>query len=509
MFKKVTDTIKASWNEKPLQLILLAGLFFRVLAVLFSKGFGMLDDHFLVIEQAQTWVDRVDENNWLINAKKTMEHPDGHSLFYTGLHYFLFRFLEFFGLHDAQGKMYVVRVLHAAYSMITVYYGYRITEKIAGGKVAKIAGLLLSIFWMFPFLSVRNLVEVACIPPLVLATWLSLKEEKNSFAKYFLIGLLLGISFNIRFQAILFAGGFGLALMFQRKWLAALTTALSFLICAAVIQGGSDYVIWNKPFVEFAEYVRYNIENANNYYTQPWYNYFILILGMLIPPISFFLLFGFFRNFKKNLLLFLPSFIFLAFHSYFPNKQERFILPIFPFIIILGTIGWTEFVAQSKYWRKHPSLLRNFWIFFWTLNTMALCILSLSYGKRSRVEAMCYIQSQGDASGLVIEESERNNVNISPRFYLQKWVPVFGVSKEQPLQNLEATLTLTVASLHPNYVIFYSDKNMEPRLNAMKEVFELEYKATIEPSFIDDVMFRLNPNNVNYTAFIYKVVKER
>ncbi len=509
MSQKIITTIQRSWNEKPLPLILIAGILFRLLAVLFSKGFGMLDDHFLVIEQAQTWVDKVDENNWLINAKKTIEHPDGHSLFYTGLHYFLFRFLAFFGWYDAQGKMLLVRFLHAAYSLITVYYGYKITEKIAGIQVAKRVGLMLSIFWMFPFLSVRNLVEVACIPPLVMATWLSVKEEKASFGYYFLIGLLLGISFNIRFQTILFAAGFGMALMMQRKWVATVATGLSFLLCAAIIQGGGDYMVWNKPFVEFVEYVRYNIENANSYYTQPWYNYFILMLGMFIPPISFFLLFGFFRNFRKNLILFLPSFIFLAFHSYFPNKQERFILPIFPFIIILGMIGWTAFVAQSKFWRKNPSVLRYFWVFFWTLNTVALCILSPSYGKRSRVEAMCYIKSQGDASGLLIEESERDNVNISPRFYLQKWVPVFGVSKAQSLQNVMETLDITVVSLHPNYVIFYSEKNIEPRLNAMKEFFDLEYKATIEPSFIDDVMYRLNPNNVNYTAFIYKIVKAK
>ncbi len=469
----------------------------------------MLDDHFLIIEQAQTWVEKIDSNNWLMNSEKEISKPEGHSLFYTGLHYFLFRFLEFFGLHGAQNKMYIVRFLHAAWSLISIYCGYKIVNKIAGVQVAKIAGLMLSIFWMFPFLSVRNLVEVACIPPLVWATWLALKNENNSFLKYLIIGALLGIGFNIRFQTILFTGGFGLALLLQKKWLATAGTAFGFLLCAVIIQGGGDYIVWHRPFVEFAEYVKYNIENANNYYTQPWYNYFILIFGMFIPPISLFLLFGFFRNARKNILLFLPAFVFLSFHSYFPNKQERFIIPVFPFIIMLGMVGWTEFREQSKYWQRHQLLLKNFWIFFWILNSIALCVLSISYSKRNRVEAMTYIKNQGDVTGLIIEESTRSDYNMSPRYYLQAWVPELGVTVENPLPNLVALLKSTPDRVHPNYVIFYSEEGLEDRVNAMKQAFDLEYKTTIKPSFIDDLMFRLNPNNVNCKTYIYKIVRER
>jgi hypothetical protein len=508
MLKKL-EYVKQSWNEKPFQTILILGILFRLLSVIFSKGFGMLDDHFLIIEQAQTWVDKVDSNNWLLNTEKPMGKPEGHSLFYTGLHYFLFELLEFLGMHDAQWKMFVVRLLHAAYSMITVYFGYRIVEKISGVRTAKIVGLMLAIFWMFPFLSVRNLVEVACIPPLVLATWLAVKNENNSFLKYLSIGVLLGLSFNIRFQTILFAGGFGLALFIQRKWIPGIATALGFLVCAIIIQGGADYLIWHKPFVEFAEYVRYNIENANNYYTQPWYNYFLLMFGMFIPPISLFLLFGFFRNARKNLILFLPAFLFLAFHSYFPNKQERFILPIFPFIIMLGMIGWNEFLTHSKYWENHKKLLKSFWIFFWILNSIALCVLSVSYSKKNRVEAMRYIHSQGDVHGLIIEESWRSNYNMSPRYYLQAWVPELAVTKDQPLENLVSILKSTPENVHPNYVIFYSEENLEKRVNAMQTSFDLEYKTTIKPGFIDDVLYRLNPNNVNCTTFIYKIIREK
>ena len=85
-------TLKKLWDEKPLQVVLFAGLFFRVLAAIFSKGYGMSDDHFLVIEPAQAWVDGFNYNNWLPEKNIQNAPASGHSFFYPGLHYLLFLF---------------------------------------------------------------------------------------------------------------------------------------------------------------------------------------------------------------------------------------------------------------------------------------------------------------------------------------------------------------------------------------------------------------------------------
>ena len=64
-----------------------------------------------------------------------------------------------------------------------------------------------------------------------------------------------------------------------------------------------------------------------------------------------------FKNWKKEPLLFWPTFLFFAFHTYFPNKQERFILPVIPMIIIAGFIGAHQIVSKyewnSKKWFKN------------------------------------------------------------------------------------------------------------------------------------------------------------
>ena len=138
-----------------------------------------------------------------------------------------------------------------------------------------------------------------------------------------------------------------MALLLQKKIIPAFLYGIGVLITVCILQGGVDFIIWKKPFAEFMEYSNYNLQHANDYWTGPWYNYVLLTAGLLIPPVSFFLIFGIFRNWKKHLMILLPILTFFIFHSAFPNKQERFIFPVLPFIIMLGSAGWMQFHSLS------------------------------------------------------------------------------------------------------------------------------------------------------------------
>ena len=61
----VYNRIILYWEKNPLVSILILAVFFRLIATILARGWGMLDDHFLVIEAAQSWVDGEDYNNWL------------------------------------------------------------------------------------------------------------------------------------------------------------------------------------------------------------------------------------------------------------------------------------------------------------------------------------------------------------------------------------------------------------------------------------------------------------
>ena len=403
--------------------------------------------------------------------------------------------------------MYIVRLLHALFSLIIIYCGYKITERLAGKKQARYAGLLLALYWFMPMLSVRNLVEMVCIIPLMYATWLAIKDhQSNKLRNVMLSGIMLGIAFSVRYQTMLFAGGLVLAMFLKGRIKNSIILFLSFLLTAAILQGIPDYLIWGKPFVEFKEYVSYNQANAYTYLTGEWYKYLLLIGGILLPPVSLLLLFGFARNWKKHLYLFLPSFLFLVFHSYFPNKQERFILPIVPFVIISGYIGWNDFISKSKFWLQRPKLNRSLWIAFWILNTIPLAVVSVAYSKRNRVEAMVYIQKKGDVNRIAIEDSNRDDILIPPRYYLKQWTETFPITKLNAENFYHDVYSKTPPAERPNYIVFMQPDNLDKRVNNLKkDIPTLTYETTIEPSFIDWLLNKMNPRNKNQTSYIYKI----
>ena len=501
------NIIRKYWNDKPLVVIFVLAILFRLVAVIFSKGWGMLDDHFLIIEPAQAWADGINYNNWLPDGNGGGSQPDGHSFLYSGIHYLLFLLCGFLNFNDPQDKMYLVRFLHAAFSLITVYYGYKLTKKLSGKDEAKLVGLLLAIFYVMPFASVRNLVEVVCIPFLLLGVWFIYKarETERGMPLYFVAGIIMGLGFSIRFQTAIFISGIGLVMLLSKQWKPLFSFAIGVILSIISVQGIIDYFVWGYPFAEVGEYIRYNIVAANDYITGPWYRYIIFLTLLLLPPVSIFLFFGFFRVWKKHLLIFLPVFIFVLFHSIFPNKQERFILPVIPFIMILGVIGWTEFVRQSKFWKKYPKLLRACWIFFWVINTVALFVITPMYSKKARVEAMVYLSRYKEISNILIEDSNRSGAVIIPQFYLQQWVKVGEISKEKPSELYVAWMNSVNASRYPRFVLVYGAEQLEQRVADLKKLLPgIVYETTIEPGFIDEILYRANPVNANQTIYIYR-----
>jgi hypothetical protein len=516
------DQLKKLWDTKPYMVIMVLALALRIVAVVFAKGYGMHDDHFSIIEASQSWVDGSDYNNWLpknqVNPK-----PDGHSFFYVGLHYVIFSACKLIGFTDPNAKMYFIRLLHALLSLVVVSLGYKITERLYNTKTAKQVGLLLAALWFMPFLSVRNLVEIVATPILMVGIWMLMNADnkKRILWAYFFGGLVMGLAFSVRFQTIVFIGGVGLAILIQKKWKEAVIYGVGALFSMAFIQSIVDMFIWHRPFAELTEYVVYNIANKDAYGTRNFLMYFELVPGMLIPPIGLFIFIGFFFKWKKHLLIFLPSLLFFAFHTVFPNKQERFIFTIVPLIIMLGMIGWNDFVEKSGFWSRNQKLLRGFWVFFWVVNIILLSVVTTTYSKKARVESMLYLSKyKTEINSVVIEETQSSFASFVPVYYLGKWISVYKLSKPDTMTFDPSTLrgdgrifkrlhTLEYFTYHPEkspqYILFIGEQDLQARLENMKKVFPaLKYETTVQPGYVDRIMLKLNPTNQNQPIIIYK-----
>ncbi len=492
-------------NFNPLQQLLIIGFFIRMFAVFFSKGFGWHDDHFLIIEPAQNWADGFD-NNWIPSDKNPDIQPQGHSFFYIGLHYYIFKFCSWLQIADPQSKMLLIRFLHALWSLLIIKYAYKITEQYAARKIAWYVGVFITFYWFIPFTSVRNLVEFVSVPPFLIAIYL-LKKETLTYKNFLAAGFWLGVAFSIRFQTLFISAGIGIALLIYRtSFKNILLVALSFFTVVLLTQGLIDYLIWKRPFAEFSSYIEYNVNNAATYGTDNWHMYFDLIFGLLIPPLSIVLFAGYFVSWKKMPLLFWPVMLYLVFHTYFPNKQERFIMTILPLIIISGTVGM--FTLYDLYKEKISQKLFRFCkIFVIVLNTILLCVLTLSYSKRHRVEAMTYLYKKNNSTNFMIEDgTKEDSFLIPPLFYYGKWPSVLGINKTFTGDSALKYFNQIPDKDKPTYVIFFNAKNIDARVDSLKKRFPtLTFETTIDPSLIDKTLYWLNPTNDNQTAFIYRL----
>ncbi|MEN7547061.1 glycosyltransferase family 39 protein [Rapidithrix thailandica] len=516
------------WEKQSFKTILWIAFLVRLLAAFFSKGYAFHDDHFCVITVAQNWVYHLP--HWFETGA-----PPLHSMFYAGFHYLLFLGLEQIGITNPEVKMTLVRLIHAAYSVLIVYYGYKITELLSDKKSASIVGLVLSLIWFMPYLSVKNLVEMTCIPPYLAGFYLILKANKKNtlqWQTWLAAGALFGFAFVLRYHTILFAGGLGLVLLFRKQWLESLLFSIGYLLVATLIQGGIDWAFFDYPFHSIVEYFEYNSAHANAYVSAPAYRFVLTVVGFLVPPVSIFLVYGFIRGWKIEPMMFMAAIVFFVFHSIVPNKQERFILPLLPIIIILGTCGWQEFVQRSKFWLTRQGFIKGCWIFFWVLNIGVAIALSVTYSKKGRIEPLRYLAQKEDLKAFILEsyrefkfipvfylgtpsgqyEEINNRIFNNKNFdypkpkYIQENVVGYTLWKDKKIDKLQQEIADMQAL--PNYIIFTGREGLEERIAMIEKALSasLALETQLEPGAYDAVLHFLNPGvHPDEHTFIYKI----
>jgi len=487
----------------PLRSILIIGLLLRLISVFFSIGYAFTDDHYFVIEEAQFWMDAdFGKLPWwkpFITEKDRLPH----SLFYTSIHYVLFQFWRILGLENPEIKMIFVRLIHAVYSLLIVWYGFKIARIFSNTKLAIQVAWFLAALWVFPILSVRNLVEFVSIPPLMAMLYLLIRKETPKNKELIYAGLLAGIAFSLRFQTVFISFAFGLLSIYYHSLKRASFIGVGFFICVLLLQGGIDYLFWGIPFHELAGYFQYNLEHSNEYPNGPWYNYILLMIGLVLVPIGLFMTYGLVKNAKKYIWFTLPILLFLIFHSSFPNKQERFILPIIPFFILGGWLSWKDEYNATRENSKLRKIHKNGLIFFAILNTILLIIVSPASTRTGKIGVMNYLREK-HVKHFAMESTHKENIEYMPRFYWGVWNHPEQILPNCPSECFYDGVKFFKTPL-PEYVVFSDSNNLKNRVEAAKKQMKnLTFEFEVKPSFLDQSLTKLNPRINSQSFFIYK-----
>lgn len=462
----------------------------------------MHDDHFLVVEVGASWAAGEDYNAWLPESQRErgIELPTPHpgNFVYPGIHAGLFLLFHAVGLDVPGGQMLVVRLLHGLASLLTVGLGFRIAAHLGGARAAEQTGWLLAALAWMPIVSVHQLVEMVCIPPLLAAVWwwVRVPLAEHTRLTWVAIGCAWGLATGLRFQVGVAAVGFAAAVVFVHRRAAfpgILAVAAAAFAVFSLTQV-SDLWVWGEPFAQLRAYFGYNTAHAANYPQGPVYQYILTLAGLLLPPFSVLVLWGAFRNARSWAVVVWPVLFFLVFHSIFPNKQERFILPIVPLLLCAGMAGVQGF--QRVRWQ------RILYCIGWCINGVALVVLTPATFKRSRLEAMERLHAYGDVHNFLAVQVDSGA--MPPQYYWGKWTRYWTADGSTPPEDDKRTYC--ASHRPPDALLFYGDAGIPAAVERYRVLYpSLKFVEEVPPGRWDRFIHALNPINSVERVAIYRI----
>ncbi|HBE12498.1 MAG TPA: hypothetical protein DCY76_08705, partial [Flavobacteriales bacterium] len=292
-----------------------------------------------------------------------------------------------------------------------------------------------------------------------------------------------------------------------RKWQQAVLNS-AIMGCAALLTFAlgqlQDVFIWGEPFAQLRAYIEYNSTHAGAYPQGFWHQYFWVVLGLLAPPFSLAWVFGTAREVKRLALLVIPPLAFFLFHSAFPNKQERFILPAVPFIVAAGSIGWHAFIEGSGFWQRRAQLHRGLVAVGLLLSVgtgIGLCFIQ---PKKSRVDAMTALYDRGDLENFLIVHADGGA--MPPQFYSGSWKKYWTSDLSTDAANHRQVMCNSPRYTFPNYIVFSGDRLLGEAVQRYKPIYpSMEYVQHVPPSRWDRLLADLNPHNRVERMLIYRI----
>jgi Alg9-like mannosyltransferase family len=488
-------------QKYPLWTCLIVALLLRLIAVVYSKGYMASDDHYETVQVAYDGIQfGLLNENGLLRWNSVWPGDIGRSPLYVLFLYTQMAALKALGIENLDAMMYFIRAVHALLSLLTIWFGYKYVHR-ATGKInyALLAGLILAGHFLMPYLSVRNLIEQVSADFLLPALFFAWKgTEENDSRLMIVSGLLAGLSWMIRFNA-----GLAVIMIPWAAWYLArnIRPALYFTsgLLVMILFSGTLDMIYLGSFGRST----LNILSSVIYppgappIPQPLWTYAVLVLAVFIPPFSFYYMFSFFRRkiVAGHLILFSAAALFFIVHSFIRHKEERFLIPIFPLLVVMGTIGLQSWFSGNRITPFHRRLFRISGMAAVVINVTLLAVFTVHYGHKGSVEPFVYLSEQPDFRNVLVDRTERNI--LVPYAYAGFSSPIPIKIENWEMLGPSNRFYYKFDSI--NYFVIFTDTALSRHLDTlvdhfgpMKEVFHST------PSTLDRLLHFMNPAH-NFT----------
>jgi len=486
---------------------MLLAVVLRVLAVIFSKGFMASDDHYETVRVAYNWLIF---GLWSDTGVLTWRDPVVREIsrfpLYTLSLYGVMKTYFAFGVESLDKMMYGIRALHGLLSLITVGCVYKITERATQSKDwALIAGLIAAAHAAMPFLSVRNLIEMVSGHFWLLSLFLIYRyQSEGKDRTLFLAGLVAGLAWMIRFEIAFAVLPIPFVLWYESKRLRPALVFSSAVVGMLLLSGVVDLYLIGSFAASTVNHIRQVVTERPPYMTH-LFIYPVVLLAFFLPPLSplaFYL--AFVRRFwVQHRVLFFSSLAFVLAHTLSPSRQERYMIPIVPALMVLLVLALWWHWSNGGYFFRHKRLFFGLLGTVVGINLLALLPLTINYGHKGMVEPLVQIERSGGNAGIVFVSPEEGR--IYPYFYggysVLRLGYIYDWSDQALLEESHREQPFTYFIVFPP-----SERDLPKYTDSLSSHFgPLEKWYYVGPSSIDFLLHRLNPKyNQRNEAWIYR-----
>ena len=363
-------------SDPTARLLLLAGIIVQLLFCVTATGVYHTDQHFQIVEFA-TW--KLGEPSGVTHVWEFTHHvrPTVQIWMFAGWH----SLLRLFGTTDPYMELTLLRVivgllLFFLFNGLLLYY-LRDYDR----KVRCLGLLLLNFAWFLPYTRTLFSSEMMSASAFFgAAWWYDSRKDRARFGELGLIGLLLALSFYLRFQTGFLIAALGIWMLLEKKFRHLLPLLLGFL--AGIASNiGLDYLFYGYFVFTPYEYFAANIfvKRAASFGTSSVFHYVAVLLA-LVPVIPLSLILFYYavrpavRQWKHWLVL---GFVFFFVgHSLVGHKEERFMFPVLNVLPVLVAWGWPQFVKSFQRARlATKTILRSAIVISMLLNAALLAAL--------------------------------------------------------------------------------------------------------------------------------------
>jgi|GEM_PF-2229867 len=456
------------------------GLFLRLLAAHFVYGPQALDDYKHGVWPAYQY----------FAGQELTDFPDYRSHLLVWVLAFFVRVAHWVG---GESALVQVRSMYAGLGFISLlsivgayFYVSCFRSKIFGALTL----YLLALFPIMPFVSTRAFGEAVALTFVTLG--LSLSEHSrlktHSFWEMLFGFFVLGVAVLFRFQVGLISVTYFLYLIWKREWKMALACAISGILLIGA-QAGIDIESGKYPFETLKAYLAENSNGAAGYGVSPWYNTWLLVLGVTLFPFSL----VFYRSFKnlsvRHAPMMLSLFVFVLIHSLMPHKEERFMYPVFGLLIIALAYVW----SVQRYDKFTRRIYQPVFAFVLVLVLPIACLVNSQAGE---IEPAAQAERQFKTVAYIDHQS-LFSISLIQFYFLRPPSQIFQVDAK----DLTLEKAASVLKEHPELkgaTILTSEPSAFANIKALNQKATSDLKcgrAEEATSFVDRLLYRLNPRH--------------